>query len=76
MKAVQMSLSEDLISEVDRMAKRLGTTRSEFARRALQEALAQRLEEELELKHREGYLRHPVRRGEFDEWENEQGWGE
>jgi hypothetical protein len=30
----------------------------------------------LERKHRAGYERKPVKRGEFDAWENEQAWGD
>jgi antitoxin YefM len=31
--------------------------------------------QKLEEKHRQGYLRNPVRTGEFDVWEREQKWG-
>ena len=40
MKAVQMTLEEDLVAAVDRVARRLKTTRSAFARDALRVALA------------------------------------
>jgi hypothetical protein len=30
--------------------------------------------EELEKKHRKGYLQHPVTLGEFSDWEDEQVW--
>lgn len=71
-----MTLDEDLVEAVDRAAKSLGTTRSAFAREALREALARQRVERLERKHREGYARRPVRRGEFDGWEREQAWPE
>ena len=61
---------------VDRIARKLGTTRSGFTRDALRVALALSKEREKERKHREGYLRKPPRRGEFQEWEREQVWGE
>jgi hypothetical protein len=64
MKTVQMTLDENLIASVDKVARRLGTTRSAFTIN------------ELEQKHREGYRRKPVRRGEFDDWEAEQVWVE
>jgi metal-responsive CopG/Arc/MetJ family transcriptional regulator len=35
MKTVQMTLDENLVEAVDREAKRIGTTRSAFARDAL-----------------------------------------
>ncbi len=76
MKTVQMTLDEDLVATVDRVTKRLGTTRSEFTRRALKMALKEVQMSELERKHREGYRRKPVKRGEFDLWESEQVWVE
>jgi metal-responsive CopG/Arc/MetJ family transcriptional regulator len=75
MKTVQMTLGEDLVSEVDKVAEQIGTTRSEFTRRALQEAIARLREKELERRQREGYLRKPVKPGEFSDWETEQAWG-
>ena len=76
MKTVQMTLGEDLVSEVDRVVKKIGTTRSEFTRRALQQAIAGLREKEMERRHREGYRRKPVKPGEFSDWENEQAWGD
>ena len=76
MKTVQMTLDEDLVKAVDRAAKRLGTTRSGFAREALRSALRKVHITELERKHREGYRRKPVKRGEFSDWESEQAWVE
>lgn len=74
MKTVQMTLDEDLVARVDRAVRKLGTTRSAFARRALQDALRQMATRELERKHRRGYEAKPVRRGEFDAWAAEQAW--
>lgn len=74
MKTVQMTLDEELVEAVDRVAKRLGTNRSAFAREALREAVARVRIRELERKHQRGYSRRPVRRGEFDVWEHEQIW--
>jgi metal-responsive CopG/Arc/MetJ family transcriptional regulator len=71
-----MTLDEDLVEAVDRAARRLGTTRSAFARDALREALVRQRVQRQEQKHREGYSRRPVRRGEFDAWEREQVWTE
>lgn len=76
MKTVQMTLDESLVREVDKAAKRLGTTRSAFARKALREALKQLGTRELEKKHREGYARHPVTPRELAVWEGEQVWPE
>jgi metal-responsive CopG/Arc/MetJ family transcriptional regulator len=74
MKVVQMTLDEDLVAAVDRVARRLGTSRSAFARQALREAVERARLKTLERKHREGYRRKPVRRDEFDTWEREQVW--
>ncbi len=76
MKTVQMTLDENLIASVDKVAKRLGTTRSAFTRQALKTALREIRINELEQKHREGYKRKPVRKGEFSDWEAEQIWVE
>jgi metal-responsive CopG/Arc/MetJ family transcriptional regulator len=76
MKTVQMTLDEDLVEAVDRAARRLRTSRSAFARKALRDALARVRERALEEKHRAGYARKPVGEGEFDVWESEQAWPE
>ena len=76
MRTVQMTLDEDLVTAVDRAAKRIGTTRSAFARAALRAALKNARRLELEHKHRDGYRRKPVRRGEFSAWASEQVWGD
>ena len=76
MRTVQMTLDDDLVKEVDRVSKRLRTTRSAFARKALREALARYRVTELERKHRQGYEGYPVIAGEFSVWEGEQAWGD
>ncbi|HEV2064913.1 MAG TPA: CopG family transcriptional regulator [Thermoanaerobaculia bacterium] len=76
MKTVQMTLDEDLVEAVDRVARKLGKSRSAFAREALREALARVQGKAQEAKHRAGYARKPVRRGEFSLWESEQVWPE
>ena len=76
MRTVQMTLEEELVAKVDRAARKLGTTRSGFARQALREALRRLDLRRLEDKHRRCYLAKPVRRGEFDVWESEQAWPE
>jgi len=73
-KTVQMTLEPELVAQVDRVARRLGLTRSAFTRRALREAMDRLRVQELERRHHEGYRRKPVRRGEFDAWTREQSW--
>jgi len=76
MKTVQMTLDETLVKAVDSAAKKLRTTRSAFTREALRSALKEVRVRELESRHREGYKRKPVKRGEFSNWESEQIWGD
>lgn len=76
MKTVQMTLDEELVVAVDRVAKRLDTTRSAFTRAALREALVKVNVARLEEQHRQGYATHPVNAPEFSVWEPEQEWGE
>ena len=76
MRTVQMTIEEELVAEVDKAAAELGTTRSDFTRQALRRALRRLRKLRLEEKHRRGYLRRPVRKGEFDVREADQAWGE
>ena len=76
MRTIQMTLDEDLVKAVDRVSKKLRTSRSAFTRKALREAIARYSVEQLELKHRQGYERNPVDAEEFSVWEAEQAWGE
>lgn len=76
MKTVQMTLDEELLHSVDQMARELKTTRSAFARFALQKAIDHYQVRRQEEKHRKGYETYPVANGEFDVWEKEQNWGD
>ena len=76
MRTVQMTLDESLLRSVDRIVKDLETTRSEFTRQALREAIKRHRVSQLEERHRKGYERYPQRNGEFGNWEPEQAWGE
>jgi metal-responsive CopG/Arc/MetJ family transcriptional regulator len=71
-----MTLDEELVKAVDHAVKRLRTTRSAFARKALREALKRLDDSGLERRHRRGYQARPVKRGEFSGWEKEQEWSE
>ncbi len=71
-----MTLDDDLVKAVDRVAKQLCTSRSAFTRKALQEALDRHNLQKLERKHRQGYERQPVAADEFSAWETEQAWGD
>ena len=76
MRTIQMTLDDDLVKAVDRVSKRLHTSRSAFTRKALREALSRYGLEQLERKHRRGYERHPISTDEFSVWEAEQAWGD
>lgn len=76
MRTVQMTLDEDLVRSVDRIAKMTRTTRSAFARDALRAALARFNDAECERKHEMGYRMQPVKEAEFSVWEDEQVWGD
>jgi len=76
MRTVQMTLDEDLVKAVDKVSRRLRTSRSEFTRRALREALARHSARQQERTHRKGYEQHPVGADEFSVWEPEQAWGD
>ena len=76
MRAIQMTLDDDLVKAVDRVSKQLGTSRSSFTRKALREALSRYNREQLERKHRQGYEKQPVTADEFSVWETEQAWGD
>ena len=74
MRTVQMTLDEELLTLVDKAARKLKTSRSAFTRQALREALDRLTIGQLEQRHRRGYERQPARKGEFDRWEKEQAW--
>jgi len=76
MRTIQMTLDDELVSTVDRVAKKLGTTRSAFTRKALRNAINQVNTAELEKKHRSGYKHFPIAKSEFNVWEAEQNWGD
>ena len=76
MRTIQMTLDEDLVEAVDNIVKKLKTTRSAFARKALRDAIKQAHINMLENKHKKGCERYPVGKMEFSVWESEQEWGD
>lgn len=76
MKTIQMTLDDSLVEDVDKMIKKLNTSRSAFSREALRKALERENMKALELKHKKGYEKKPVNPSEFSVWEPEQDWGE
>lgn len=74
MKTVQLTLEDDLVTAVDRVAGQRRQSRSAFTRDALRAVLAKLEVQALEQQHREGYLRQPVKPNEFSDFEDEQAW--
>ena len=73
MKTIQMTLDDDLVSEVDEIVKQLRMNRSAFTRQALRAAIDRHNQAQLEQQHKQ---RRPVAPGEFSVWESEQQWGD
>ena len=76
MRTIQMTLDDELVDAVDKLVKKLKTTRSAFARKALRAAIKQANINALEKKHKRGYERYPTGKSEFSVWESEQDWGD
>ena len=76
MRTIQMTLDDELVATVDQVVKKLKTTRSAFARKALRNAIKQVNVNQLEKKHKKGYGQHPAKKTEFSVWESEQEWGD
>lgn len=76
MRTIQMTLDDELVATVDQVVKKLKTTRSAFARKALRNAIKQVNIDLLEKKHKKGYGHLPVDKTEFSVWESEQEWGD
>ncbi len=74
MKNVQLTLDEDLFTQVKHAIEQEKTTLSEFIKESVIHYLNKLKIRELEKQHREGYKKHPVQNGEFDVWEEEQVW--
>jgi metal-responsive CopG/Arc/MetJ family transcriptional regulator len=69
-----MTLDDDLVDAVDKIVKKLKTTRSAFARQALRNAVSQANIKQMEERHKKGYAKKPVSDSEFSIWESEQEW--
>ena len=76
MKTIQMTMDPSLVEQVDRRAKRLGTTRSAFTRDALREALRRLEQKELEERQIVGYRNSPPNPQEFSISESDHAWGD
>ena len=68
MKTIQMTLDDELVERVDKVVKKLHSTRSAFTRDALRNALDQHNALLLEQQHLQGYSKKPVDPEEFRVW--------
>lgn len=73
---VQISIREDLLSQVDQVTKKLGKTRSSLIADALKRYLNALEVRSLEERHIQGYRKKPVQTDEFGDWTREQKWPE
>ena len=76
MRTIQIRVDHALAARVDERAKRLGTTRSEFVRQALRDALGRHDEAEMEERHKAGYRRIPPAPDEFAIPDEHRAWGD
>lgn len=68
MKTIQMTLDDDLVSEVDEIVKQLRMNRSAFTRLALRAAIDRHNQEQLEQQHKQGYERWSRKIGHAVKW--------
>lgn len=76
MQNLNVKVDEPLLAEIDQTAEYLSMTRDEFVQKALERAIDQKREMELERQHAEGYAKYPQTVEEVAEWESEQVWGD
>ena len=76
MRTIQMTLDDTLVADVDRAVKKLSTNRSAFTRDALRAFLDHINKTQLEKRHQQGYKRQPVSQSDFNDWHDEQVWGD
>ena len=72
-----VEIEEDLLAEIDEAVKRTATSRTEFVRDALLQALnRQNNDEEKIRRFAESYRRQPQQPEEYEVWQAEQVWSE
>src|SRR5262249_749775 len=76
MTTIQMTLEEELLTEMDRTVKRMGTTRSALIRESIRQYLKTLQMQQLEARHRAGYNKRKAGKEEFHVPESDRGWGE
>ena len=76
MQTIQVVLDEELLRAADRAARRARVNRSALVREALRRHLERIRTEELEVREREGYQKHPDTGKESSLWERVASWPE
>lgn len=76
METIQLSIDESLLAEVQQATSALQMTPSDFMTVALERALQQREIIAKERRDALGYVEHPQRSEDIDEWQDEQDWPE
>jgi metal-responsive CopG/Arc/MetJ family transcriptional regulator len=76
LKTIQITLPQELLSEIDRTVTELDTNRSAFARKAFEDALFRARIEQMERQDAEGYALQPQDADEIALWESIQDWGD
>ena len=74
MTTIQVVLEDSLLQATDRAVRRLKVNRSALIRDALREHLRRLAIAEKESRDREGYVRHPIAKDEFDVWDKVTSW--
>jgi len=75
LKTIQVTLSQELLDQIDQLVSDLDTNRSAFARQAFEDALLRLRIAEMEQQDAEGYALLPQDPDELALWENAQSWG-
>lgn len=76
MRTIQITIEEGLLSKVDALIRKFKTTRSAFIRESLVKNIEAARREREEARHRRGYLKKPVGKGEFDVDDADLAWGD
>ena len=75
MKAIQITIDEDLLKQIDQWIRKKDENRSAFIRDSIHHYIHSLQVQQLEEKHRLGYQKYPVYKKEFNKWHREQIWG-
>jgi metal-responsive CopG/Arc/MetJ family transcriptional regulator len=76
MRPIQILMDDELLREIDQVARRRKTDRSKLLRVAARGFLDALRRRELEARHRKGYTSEPTDDGELGLWEAAQAWPE